>query len=173
MAFVKAKYTINPSTAKAGIRYIQHRPGRDGTRTTRPLFSTEGGVGRWHGYEMIEKAEEGSIFFRFIISPDPKGEDGEKDLHLREVTERTMLMLEERVKKPVHWIAAAHDDHAPHRHVHIIAVVQGRLGTQDFQALRKTATEACLEQRKARDRASEQNAHSQREELQLERQRTI
>ena len=52
----------------------------------------------------------------------------------------------------------AHADHAPHRHVHIVAVVGGRLQAQDFQLLRKTATEACLEQRRELDLARAQKA---------------
>ena len=46
-----------------------------------------------------------------------------------------MQTLEDRLQKQVQWVAAEHDDHAPHRHVHIVAVVAGRLHVQDFQAL--------------------------------------
>ena len=108
-------------------------------------------MGRWEAYRMIDEAEKGSIFFRFVISPDPQQEDTEKDLFLREITEQTMLHLEDRVQREVQWVAAIHDDHAPHRHVHVVAVVPGRLHVPDFQALRQTATEACLEQRRQRD----------------------
>jgi predicted RNA-binding Zn-ribbon protein involved in translation (DUF1610 family) len=76
-----------------------------------------------------------------------------RDLHLREMTEKTMQTLMERLKREVAWIAAEHDDHAPHRHVHVVAVVKGRLHPRDFQAMRERATEAALFQRKERDLA--------------------
>ena len=112
---------------------------------------------------MVDAAEQGSVFFRFVISPDPKGEDKEHDLHLREVTERTMQTLEERLHKQVFWVAAQHDDHAPHRHTHVLAVVNGRLYSQDFQALRREATQACLEQRRQLDLAKEQSQTQEQE----------
>jgi hypothetical protein len=172
MAIVKANYVKRgmgeQAKAKATIRYIQHRAGKEGAKSTRALFGSDGVMGRYEAYRMIEQAEKGSIFFRFVISPDPKGEDSERDLHLRDVTEKTMLQLEERVHKQVQWVAAEHDDHAPHRHVHVVAVVAGRLQAQDFQALRQTATEACLEQRQERDLANEQKER-EREEAAWER----
>ena len=170
MAIVKAMYTKSSAGAKASIRYMEHRPGKDNEKITRTLFGSDGLMGRWQAYRMIDEAEKGSLFFRFVISPDPKQEDAEKDLHLREVTEQTMQKLEDRLHKEVQWIAAEHNDHAPHRHVHIVAVVAGRLNVQDFQALRATATEACLAQRHERDLAREQKERErEREEAQWER----
>lgn len=160
MAIVKANYTKKAGAAKASVRYIEHRPGKDGKRITRALFGSDGLMGRYAAYEMIDEAQEGSIFFRFVLSPDPNKEDSEQDLHLREITRSTMNTLEERLGKPVLWVAAIHADHAPHRHVHIVAVVDGRLNKQDFPALTKAATEASLEQRRELDLARE---HRQRE----------
>ena len=131
------------------------------------LFGIDGLIGRYQAYRMIDEAEKGSTFFRFIISPDPKTEDSEQDLHLREITERTMNTLEKRLQKQVSWVAVEHADHAPHRHVHIVAVVPGRLQVQDFQSLRTTATEACLEQRRERDLVREQQ-ENMREEAEWE-----
>src|SRR5438094_10549908 len=128
----------------------------------------DGAMGRWQAYRMIDEAEKGSVFFRLVISPDPKQEDTKQDLHLRDVTEQTMHTLEERLHTQVSWVAAEHDDHAPHRHVHVVAVVAGRLHVQDFQALRQTATEAALEQRHERDLVQEIKAR-EREEAQWER----
>src|SRR5438067_10000767 len=123
MPIVKASFTKNNAGAKAAIRYIQNRPGQDNEKKTRTLFGSDGGMGRWQAYQMIDEAEKGSLFFRFVISPDPKGEDTGKDLYLREITEQTMLSLEEHIHREVSWVAAVHDDHAPHRHVHVVAVV--------------------------------------------------
>jgi hypothetical protein len=165
MAIVKASFTKSRGGAKASIRYIQHRPGSEGASVTRTLFGRDGLMGRFEAYRMIDGAEQGSLFFRFVISPDPAQEDTQQDLRLREVTEQTMQRLEDRLQKPVSWVAVVHADHAPHRHVHIVAVVQGRLQVQDFHALRQTATEACLEQRKERDQTREQQ-QQEREEAQ-------
>jgi len=127
VAIIKANYTKKAASAKASIRYIEHRPGKEGERITRALFSSDGLVGRYQAYDMIDSAAEGSSFFRFVMSPDPNKEDTKQDLSLRDITKMTMDTLEERIGKPVSWVAAVHADHAPHRHVHILAVVEGRL----------------------------------------------
>jgi hypothetical protein len=155
MAIVKASYTKSRGGAKASIRYIAHRPGKEGAEITRNLFGIDGLMGREQAYRLIDEAEEGSLFYRFILSPDPKLEDTRRDLHLREVTEKTMQKLRERLKQEVHWVAAEHDDHAPNRHVHVVAVVKRRLYPQHFEAMRLRATEAALFQRKERDLARE------------------
>src|SRR2546423_1112867 len=151
MAIVKATYTKSSGGAKASIRYIEHRPGKDNAKINRTLFGMDGAMGRWQAYQMIDEADKGSLFFRFVISPDPQQEDTEKDLFLREITEQTMLRLEDRLQREVQWVAAEHNDHAPHRHVHIVAIVPGRLQVHDFQVLRQTATQAGLAQRQERD----------------------
>jgi hypothetical protein len=115
----------------------------------------------------LDEAEKGSLFFRFVMSPDPQREDTDKDLFLREITERTMMRLEERLHRQIAWVAAEHTDHAPHRHVHVVAIVPGRLQVHDLQALRHATTQACLEQRHQRDLVREQQAR-EREEAQWE-----
>src|SRR5438105_6181720 len=105
MAIVKATYTKSSRGAKASIRYIEHRPGKDNAKINRTLFGWDGAMGRWQAYRMIDSADKGSYFFRFAISPDMKTEDTKRDLHLREVTEKTMLSLEERIQQPLSWVA--------------------------------------------------------------------
>jgi hypothetical protein len=166
MAIVKASYTRKREIAKASIRYMQHRPGKDGAKLTRTLFNSDGLLTRKQAYGVIDAAATGSTFFRFVISPDPAKEDTGNDLFLREITELTMLQLEDRLQKRVQWIATEHSDHAPHRHVHVLAVVTGRLTTQDLQSLRETATHAALLQRKERDLAQEQKEREREEGLQ-------
>ena len=156
MAIVKATYTRSRAGAKAAIRYIQHRPGREGEKATRELYGIDGSMERGQAYQMIDDAEKGAVFFRIVISPDPQTEDTEKDLRLAEITSQTLLHLADRLTKDVPYVAVEHDDHAPHRHVHVLALVKGRLNTQDFQALRETATEAARFQRQERDAAREQ-----------------
>jgi hypothetical protein len=170
MAIVKATYTKNSTGAKASIRYIEHRPGKDGAKITRTLFGSDGLLGRQQVYRMIDEAEHGSYFYRFAISPDMKTEDTLRDLSLREITEATMQKLEDRFQRHLLWAAATHDDHAPHRHVHLLAIVPGRLDVQDFKDLRQTATDAAVEQRRHRDLAREEHAR-EREGEEWERER--
>ena|SRR5450755_3657301 len=157
MAIMKATYTRKADGAKAAIRYIAHRPGKDGAKATRVLYGIDGAMGRWQAYHMIDEAATGSYFYRFVVSPDPNGEDTKKDIFLREIIERTMTSLDDRLHTRISWIAAEHNDHAPHRHVHIVAIVPQRLNVQDFQAARQSATAACLEQRKERDLQQKQS----------------
>jgi hypothetical protein len=165
MAIIKANYTRSSSEAKAFIRYIQYRRGKDGQKATRELYGTDGAMQRLEGYQMIDAAEKGTIFFRIIINPDPATEDTYKDLSLAEITSQTMHTLAERAGREVPYIAATHAaDHSPLQHAHILACVKGRLDAQDFQALRQTATQAALEQRKERDLAREQQAQQQQQE---------
>jgi ribosomal protein L37AE/L43A len=156
MAVVKASYTKSGGDAKASIRYIAHRPGKEGAEISRKLFGIDGLMGREHAYRFIDEAEEGSLFYRFILSPDPKLEDTRRDLHLRDMTEKTMRVLERRLKQEIAWVAAEHDDHAPNRHVHVVAVVKGKLHIPDFEAMCERATEAALFQRRERDFVREQ-----------------
>ena len=146
MAIVKASYTRKGRIAKASVRYIENRPGRDGAKIRRTLFNADGKVERREVYTMIDQADKNSYFFRLVISPDPKREDSDKNLALRELTEKTIASLEDRFQQPLPWVAAVHADHAPHRHVHVLAIVPERLNVQDFQRMRSAATEAALEQ---------------------------
>jgi len=116
---------------------------------------------------MVDEAENGSSYFRIKISPDPTTEDTKRDLSLREVTESTMQTVEERLHRPIQWVAAEHDDHTPLRHVHVLAIATGRLSREDLQAIIQTATAACREQRYELDRAQEQAR--EREEAAWER----
>src|SRR2546421_7613252 len=105
MAIVKANYTKSGGAAKANIRYIEHRAGKDGEKTTRTLFGSDGAMERGEAYRMIDDAEKGSVFFRLKISPDAKTEDTKRDLFLQEVTMKTMQELEKRLGKEISWVA--------------------------------------------------------------------
>ncbi len=165
MAIIKASYTRKGGGAKASVRYIENRPGKDGAKLQRTLFTADGKMERGEAYTMIDQAAKGSYFFRLVISPDPKSEDSDKQLSLRELTEQTMQSLEDRFQHPVQWVAVIHADHTEHRHVHAIAIVPKRLQVQDFQRMRSAATEEALAQRRqldlireAHQRSQEQNA---------------
>ena len=165
MAIVKATYTKSRDAAKATIRYIQHRPGRDGERTARTLFTSDGAMEREEAYRMIDEAKKGSIYFRFAVSPDPRLEDHQWDLDMRAMTQTTMQTLEDRLQKPLSWLAVEHADHTSHRHVHVLAVVPKRLFPQDLQSLRQSATTACLEQRRELDQVWQQREQEREEAM--------
>jgi hypothetical protein len=162
MAIVKiTSYTKNRGAAKASVRYITHRPGGDGRATSRPLYTIDGEVSKNDAYQMIDEAKKGSVFFRIVISPDAKQEDTRQDLYLWQITEQTMLTLEERLKIHVPFVAAEHDDHTGNRHVHLLALAKARIEKQDLKALRESATEAALLQRQERDLVREQKLQKQ------------
>ena len=100
---------------------------------------------------MIDEAKKGSVFFRIIISPDAKLEDTFNDLYLWQITEQTMLTLEERLNIDIPFTAVEHSDHTGNRHVHLLACFKGRIEKGDLKALRDSATEAALQQRRERD----------------------
>src|SRR5436853_2158646 len=103
---------------------------------------------------MIDDApKKGRYYYRMVISPDPRREDRYKDLDLRTLTISTMLQLEERYGKSIQFVAAIHDDHAPHRHVHALVILNGRRLTRDaFAALRDHARNRALTYRRFLDR---------------------
>jgi hypothetical protein len=137
--------------AKETVRYTQHRPGKDNERASRALFGIDGVMERHHAYQLIDEAPKGRYFYRIIINPDPKKEDSQRDLPLRELIAVTMQTLANRRGMAIPWVAAVHDDHSDKRHIHALAVVKGRLNLDDLTALRQAATEEAQLQRHSRD----------------------
>ena len=70
-----------------------------------------------------------------------------------EFARQTVLKLEGRLKQEIQFVAAEHNDHTPIRHVHLIALFQGKLNVADLNALMAAATEVALFQRQERDLA--------------------
>jgi len=156
MAVVKANYVTRGKgervTAKANIRYIQERPGRDKEKLTRPLFDSAGLIGRHEAYQFIDaEAKKGSYFYRLNLSPDPAKEDSKRDLNMQKLTRQMMQRLEKRFKTAIPWAGALHDDHTDKRHVHILAAIPRRLQKYELEALIKEATTICREQRRDLD----------------------
>jgi hypothetical protein len=131
-----------------------HRRDLEGQKVTRDLFGFDGFVTKQSAYRMIDEAPtKGRYYYRVVISPDPRREDRSKDLDLRTLTIATMLKLEERYGKSIQFVAAIHDDHAPHRHVHALVLLNGRrLTRSDFAALRDHARNRALTERRFLDR---------------------
>jgi hypothetical protein len=166
--FVK-KGTHERGGAKANIKYIEMRRGKDGAKIQRPLFTTTGQVTRLQAYEMVNQAAEGSTFFRIKISPDPVKEDVSDDLLLQEITAKT-LDIAEKTGKQISWVAAIHDDHTDKRHIHVLAVTKARkLPAMDMI---RRATDACVEQRKELDKARQPEREQKEEGRIWERERS-
>src|SRR5262245_3484230 len=127
MAIVKANYTRSRAKIKATLRYITHRPGREGERLTRAPFGHNGEMSKEDAYKLID-AQKGMTYFRLVFNFDPKREDSRRDLDLRSLTKQAMLTLQERLQRRIHFIGVEHNDHTPLRHVHVIAIVKLRRG---------------------------------------------
>lgn len=97
MAVIKLEYTRNKQEIKANLRYFTHRAGKDHEKMTRDIFTNIGETDKKQFYEQVQNAGRGTSFFKFMISPDPKGEDSLKDLDLRHITRRMIRKMEEAV----------------------------------------------------------------------------
>ena len=169
MAVLKANYVkkgeSEKARAKATIKYIEHRPGKDHERKARTLFGIDGKMGRWQAYRMIDDAPKGRYFYRVIINPDPVTEDKERNLPLREVVEETMRKLQAlRKETPVQWVAAIHDDHTDKRHIHALAIVKGKLNREELGILIDAATQEAQLQREALNLIKEVTEYQQERE---------
>jgi hypothetical protein len=156
MAVVKLKYIRGKEQIKAHLRYITHRRGKTQEKITRLLFGRDGLTDKRAAYEMIDSAKRGTAFFKIMISPDPRQEDTYRDLDLQHVTRQTIKRIEKQLGRHFQFVATVHNDHTPHRHVHGIFLLQGRLSKEEFRALAKTAYKTATQQahlqRKAQDR---------------------
>jgi hypothetical protein len=139
---------------KATLRYNAHRPTLEGAKGARQLFGWDGELDKNQAYEMIDEAERGTRYWRFKISPDPKTENPEKNVDLREVTTRIMQELQER-KGKLEFIAVVHDDHSPIDHIHAIVIFKERMEAKDYAVLRQVGREACLSQQQGREQIQE------------------
>ena len=175
MAVVVAQY-FKPNqkpkeAARENVKYIQFRKGKDREDIMRPLFGSDGPMERVEAYQFITDAPKGTKFYTIIISPDPAREDQGRDLDMEQIAYTTMQTVEERVKTPVQWVAAVHQEHSDVRHIHALAAVKGRLTPPDLRALIASATGECREQRLERDLIREKHARQRESEQERERSR--
>jgi hypothetical protein len=164
MAIVKNNYVKRGrgqiDRVKASLRYITHRPGKDKERMYRELFGHDGVMDKQQAYRMFDEAQKGTIFFRLVISPDPKREDTFRDLHMREIAKKTIQHLEEKLnlQGEIQFVAAIHNDHTWIRHIHAIALVPKKLTKEEFQVFKdlwQAATEEAQSQRQQLDQVRE------------------
>jgi hypothetical protein len=156
MAVVTLRYSRNRQQIKAHIRYITHRRGQGGEKRSRLLFDARGLTDKQAIYRMIDAAQRGTLFYKFMISPDPVKEDAGRDLDLQQITRRTLRRLERELGRSLRLAAVVHDDHTDKRHVHGIFLIAGRLSREAFKTLaraaRLAATQEARLQRAARER---------------------
>ena len=69
MAIVKVKYTRSRPKIKAHVRYIAHRPGREGEKISRSLFDLHGLIDKDHAYRLIDEAHTGEGIFQGDSQP--------------------------------------------------------------------------------------------------------
>src|SRR5918999_1925503 len=155
MVIVRAHFTRSRSKIKATLRYIIHRPGREGEKRTRELFgSFEEARSKADAYRLID-AQRGMTYFHVKLNFHPKREDRRKDLNLRDITGRSMVALETRLQRTIRFLAVEHNDHTALRHIHAIVLVKlsrgERIGRDDWKACRDAATEQARFQRRALD----------------------
>jgi hypothetical protein len=154
MAIVKASYTRSRAKIKAALRYIVHRPGREGERLTRTLFSGEKTLSKADAYRLIDETR-GMTFFHLKINFHPTWEDTRKDLDLPAITRQTIATLQERFNRPIRYFAVEHNDHTDLRHIHAIVLMKlsrgERIGRQDWQACREEASAQALLERRSLD----------------------
>ena len=170
MAVVRANYVKKGKSerkvAKANIRYIQERPGRDKEKLTRPLFDNSGFIGKHEVYQFIDtEAKNGRFFYRLKLSPDPAKEDTKRDLHMQKLTRSLMRSLEKRLKTTIPWAGAVHDDHTDIRHIHILTAIPRRLKNYELEALIREATFYSREQRRELDLKKERATKRERVHL--------
>jgi hypothetical protein len=158
MAIVKVKYSRSIEHIKDHLRYIVHRRGKDGETMTRELFDTFETRDKAHAYELID-ATKHPLFFKIILNFDANKEDKFKDLDLQHLTRKTLHEMQRLIgRNDLPFIATIHNDHTPLRHIHAIAMVQGKIAKADFYQLKtlwKTATAEAHKQRRQRDRVRE------------------
>src|SRR5687767_3837587 len=138
MAIVKLKYARGRGAIKAHLRYIIHRPGIEQGRMTRELFHHNYlGVSKQYGYDFINNAPPGTLFYKMMINFHPFKEDTYKDLDLQYIASLAVREMQARLGRIVPFIATIHDGHAKTtlRHIHAICLVQGRLSREDFVKL--------------------------------------
>lgn len=163
------KRSAQKQQIKAALRYNAHRPTLEGKKGARQLFGWDGELNKNQAYEMIDGAQQGTRYWRFKISPDPKTENPDKKIDLWDVTRKIMGELQER-KGKVEFIAVVHDDHSPIDHIHAIVIFKERMEAKDYAILRNIGREACLFQQQGREQVQEfLKQFQQRQSYQLQR----
>jgi hypothetical protein len=149
------------AAAKATLGYNAHRVGREKEKMERTLFGHGGALTDEQVERMIDAAPDNTYFFRLILSPDPNGENQERNLDLWKLTKDIVEFLEQRLgRENIPFIGAEHNDHTDIPHVHALILIQ-RMGKEilidkeTINAVRNLATKRALEQKQDRQNVQE------------------
>jgi type IV secretory pathway VirD2 relaxase len=111
-----------PGCARAHIRYIQHRPGKDlDNKDYRPFFSKDSdNLFYSHATRHLPEQAGPVTIHKIILSP------GVDQADLKAFTREVMSSLEAHITRSLCWFATEHHN-TDHPHVHIVI-----MGTDDF-----------------------------------------
>src|SRR3954466_11058115 len=142
--------------AKATLGYIAHRVGKEKEKMDRTLFGHGGALTEEQVERMIDEAPDNTYFFRLILSPDPNGENKERNLDLWKLTKDIVEFLEQRLNREnLPFIGAEHNDHTDIPHVHALILIPRRgkemlFDKATINAVRELATKRALGQKQDR-----------------------
>jgi hypothetical protein len=149
------------AAAKATLGYIAHRVGKEKEKMERTLFGHGGPLTDEQVERMINEAPDNTYFFRLILSPDPSGENQERNLDLWKLTKDIVEFLEQRLgRENIPFIGAEHNDHTDIPHVHALILIQ-RMGKEmlidkeTINAVRNLAMKRALGQKQDRQNVQE------------------
>jgi hypothetical protein len=156
------------TSAKATLGYNETRLGKDGAEIERQLFGKSGPLTKEQAERLFESASRNTYFWRMILSPDPNGENAEKNLDLWELSRDAVRWLEERLGREgeIGLIGAEHNDHTEIAHIHAILLIErkGRekiLTKDDINEFREAVAQMALGKKQDRQLAVEQQAAQQ------------
>jgi hypothetical protein len=169
VAIAKLSFTKQPQGIKASLRYYVHRPEQSTKHVTREIFGRDGRISKYDAYRMIDRAGQGTTFFRLIISPDKLLEDRDRRLNMREVTAETMRKLQKIIgsKQPLNYIGIEHTN-TENRHVHAIFFHRGRISRKQLRELYKAATCASLFAAEQEKEEKQQQTNEERRALRFQ-----
>lgn len=139
MATFKATYSKWSSSGS--VKYALHRKQeleRDHHQRT-AFTGYESGLDTKSALQEMEQAEQDGkgYTYRLVLNP---GEGHDTPVDMQQWTRDTMRGLEQRLDKPVTYMAVVHDDHAEHTHVHIIAHLDKTMRKDDLNHMRAVCT---------------------------------
>jgi len=150
----RAEWTT-AARAKGTVRYMQHRPDREGHRGHRELFGADGALEKIDAYELLDAAPRGAVPYKLVVAPSD-AEDRGHDLDMRDLARETIEAISRQMGQPIRWAGSLHEDHSAHRHVHAVAVLPRKLNPQDLTAIREATSAEALAQRSIRDQVRHQ-----------------
>ncbi len=143
--------------ARAHVRYIQFRPGKEGEREERTFFNglRDGIYNREVNLAISAQNPKGTVMHKLILSPGVEGAD------VQEYTREVMAELCSRKGQDLEWYAVVHDN-TNNEHAHV--VIMGRddngrtvkLDTKDYELI-KQAGDEYLERNKLLDRSKDKD----------------